>query len=59
MNQHFKTEKRAFSNFVFKTAEFRFVYNKHAFQLSLLLHLTIFLSTGEFVFKIELLVLNQ
>ena len=43
----------------YKTVELRFVWNNHAFQSSLLFHLTTFLSTGEFFFKIELLVLPQ
>ena len=47
-----------FSNFVFKTVEIRFVCNNHAFLISIF-HLTIFLSTGETIFKIELFVLSQ
>ena len=50
----------AFSNIVFRAVELRFVCNNHAIQyLSLPFHLTIFLSTGDFFLKIELLLLPQ
>ena len=42
-----------------RTFELRFVCNNHAIQSSLLFHLTIFLSTGDFFLKIELLLLPQ
>ena len=42
-----RQKRWAFSNFVFKTVELRFVYNIDAFQSSILFHLTIFLSTGD------------
>ena len=48
-----------FSNFVFNTFELRIVCNNHAFQSSLLFHPTIFLSAGEYFFKIKLFVLFQ
>ena len=48
-----------FSNFVFKTIDVRFVFKNHAFQSSLLLKLTTFLSTGENFLKIELHVLPE
>ena len=49
----------AFSNIIFRTVELRFVCNNHAIQSSLLFHLTIFLSTGDFFLKIEFLLLPQ
>ena len=48
-----------FPNSVFKTVEIEFVCKNQTFQSSLLFKLTMFLSTGEFSFTIELLVLPE
>ena len=48
----FRQKTMGISNFAFRTVqvtvELRFVCNNSAFQSSLLFHLTIFLSTGDF-----------
>ena len=54
-----RQKKMGISNLVFRTIDFRFVCNNHAIQSSLLFHLTIFLWTGDFFLKIELLLLPQ
>ena len=46
-----RLKRWTFSSFLFETIELRHVCSNHAFQSSLLFHLTIFLSTAEFVFQ--------